>query len=192
MRPEVRDATSDVDYDSTANAITPMLTVYMPVANMERGRCCNMTNAVLECIRASNFSEGSRVAPALAAGTPWPKPGALTAGAKGGIAGGVAGFTLVAGVALYLWMAKRKKRARAAAAAAAQSNARPSDEDKKMLPTEADAGFGVYELTPKDRKQELDGFVVSEMGGGGGKPSELANTLAPVELPAGNCRGEPQ
>lgn len=41
-------------------------------------------------------------------------------------------------------MAKRKKRTRAAAAAA-QSDAKLSDKDK-MLPTEADAGFGVYEF----------------------------------------------
>lgn len=44
--------------------------------------------------------------------------------------------------------------------------------------------------SPKDRKQELDGFVVSEMGSSGGKPSEVANASAPVELPGGNSRND--
>jgi hypothetical protein len=157
----------------------------MPVANTERTGCCNTPNSVLECIRPSNFAEGSRVAPALAAGTAWPKPGALSAGAKGGIAAGVVvGVLAAVGLALYFWIVKRRKRAQAASATSetAQSDAKPSDE---LLLPEADAGVGVYELSPKDRKQELDGIVVSELGGGGGKPVELANTEEAIELPAG-------
>ena len=180
---------SDLGYDNITNEVTPILTVYLPVANVERTGCCNKPKTILECIRPSNFSEGSRVATALTEGTPWPKPGALSAGAKGGIAAGVVVFLLaVGGILLYLWIAKRKKRARAATAAA-QSDIKSSDDDAK-LPPEADAGFGIYELTPKDRKLELDSAVVSELGGGGSKPSELANTSGPVELPAGNTRND--
>jgi hypothetical protein len=172
------------------NAITPILTVYMPVANVERMGCCNAPNTVIECLRARDFNETSRVAPALAAGTPWPKPGALSAGAKGGVAAGVVVFVLaVAGCLLFLWVAKRKKRARAAAAAAAaQPDLKAGDDDKDLLPPEADAGFSVHELAPRDRKSELDSMVVSELGGGGGKPSELANTSVPAELSAENPR----
>jgi len=177
------DAGSDIGYDNITNAVTPMLTVYMPVANTERRGCCNPARSILECLRPRDFSEGSRVAPALAEGTPWPKPGALSAGAKGGIAAGVVVFILAAaGILLYVWNARRKRRARAAVAAA-HSDIKTEDDDK-MLPPEADAGFGMYELPPKDRKQELDGMTVSELGGGG-KPSELANDSKPVELPAG-------
>jgi hypothetical protein len=183
---------SDAGYDNITNAVTPILTVYMPVANTERTGCCNTPNSVLECIRPSNFAEGSRVAPALAAGTAWPKPGALSAGAKGGIAAGVVvGVLVAAGLGLYFWIVKRRKRAQAASigsgSGAAQSDAKPSDE---ILLPEADAGVGVYELSPKDRKQELDGIVVSELGGGGGKPSELAGRSALFELPAGTERRE--
>ena len=182
------DTGSDVGYDNITNEVTPILTVYMQVANVERRSCCNKPNTILECIRASDFSEGSRVAPALAEGTPWPKPG-LTAGAKGGIAAGVVVFVLaVGGIVLYLWIAKRKKRARAASAAA-QFDARSSDDDVK-LPPEADAGLGIHELTPVDRKQELEGANVSELGDGRSKPSELANTSGPVELPAENTQGK--
>lgn len=182
------DIGSDYGYDNITNAITPILTVYLPVANTERRGCCRTPKTILECIRPSHFSEGSRVATALAKGTPWPKPG-LSAGAKGGIAAGVVVFVLaVGGILLCLWIVKRKKRARAATAAA-QFETKSSDGDTK-LPPEADAGFAVHELTPKDRKQEIDGTTVSELGGGGSKPSELANTSAPVELPAENLKGE--
>jgi uncharacterized protein HemX len=175
---------SDLGYDNITNAITSILTVYLPVANVERAGCCNQPKTVLECIRASNFSEGSRVAPALAKGTSWPKPGALNAGAKGGIAAGVVVLVLaVAGILYYFWNAKRKRRARAVATAA-QSDIK-TDDDDRTLPPEADASFSMYELSPKDRKQELDSMTVSELGGGG-KLSELASTSKPVELPAEN------
>jgi hypothetical protein len=155
-----------------------------------------MPNSVLECIRPSNFAEGSRVAPALAAGMAWPTPGTLSAGARGGIAAGViVGVLAAGGLVLYFWIAKRRKRAQAASEAskvggaggAAQSDAKPNAE---LLLPEADAGVGVYELSPKDRKQELDGVVVSELGGDGGKAAELASPSAPVELPAGNAARE--
>ena len=84
---------------------------------------------------------------------------------------GVVGFVLATGsLPLYPWLAKRKKRA--GAAEATLSDATPSDDDSRM-PPEADAAFGVHKLTPNDRKSELDDFVVSELGGGSGRPSEL-------------------
>lgn len=182
------DIGSDYGYDNITNEITPILTVYMPVANTDRRGCCNKPKTILECIRPSNFSEGSRVATALAEGTSWPKP-SLSAGAKGGIAAGVVVFVLaVGGILLGLWIVKRKKRAHAASAAA-RSDIKSSDDDVK-LPPEADAGFGVHELTPKDRKHELEGTVVSELDGGKSKPSELANTSGPAELPAEDTKGE--
>lgn len=183
LSPEVR-AGSNAGYDDMTSAITPVLTVFMPVANMDvpRNGSWNDAVAVLQCLRPSNFSEGSRVAPALAEGTPWPKPGALSVGAKGGIAAGVVGFSLATGgVLLYLWLAKRRKRAEAVEAILSDSIR--CDDDSKM-PPEADAAFGVHELAPNDRKPELDDAVVSELGSSGCKPSELANTSAPVELPA--------
>jgi cbb3-type cytochrome oxidase subunit 3 len=110
----------------------------------------------------------------------------LSAGAKGGVAAGVVLFVLAVGGLVYLlWILKRKKRARAAAAAAAESDdVKTGDDGKGLLPPEADAGFGVHELAPRDRKPELDSMVVSELGGGGGKPSELGNTAIPAELSA--------
>lgn len=156
----------------------------MPVANTERTSVYSIAPSVLQCVRASNISEGSRAAVALPEGTSWPEPsgGGLSAGAKGGIVVGVVVFALiVGGLVLCLWLVKRKKRARAAAA---QSDATPINDDDKNLPPEADGAYGVHELNPHDRKPEIDGVTVSELSGGGGKPSELANTSAPAELPA--------
>lgn len=153
---------------------------------MERTSVYSIAPSVLQCVRASNISEGSRAAVALPEGTPWPEPGGsgLSAGAKRGIAVGVVVFALiVGGLLLCLWLVKRKKRARAAAA---QSDVTPMEDDKN-LPPEADAAYGVHELNPHDRKPEIDGVTVSELGGGGGKPSELANTSAPAELRAENA-----
>jgi hypothetical protein len=176
---------SDAGYDNMTNAITPILTVYMQVANMERMSCCHQPKTVLECLRAGDVNETSRVASALARGTPWPKPDALSAGAKGGVAAGVVIFLLAVGGLLFLWIAKRKKHARAAEAA--QSDMKAGHDDKD-LPPEADAGFGLHELAPRDRKSELDSMIVSELGGGGGKRSELANTSLPAELSAEDTR----
>lgn len=165
----------------------------MPVANIERQFGLNewfKPKSVLECIRASNFSASSKVVPTLTKGTPWPKPG-MSAGAKGGIAAGVVVFVLaVGGLLLTLWLTKRKKRARAAAAAAAVAQSESTTSDDKKLPPEADGGFSIHELTPDDRKPEIGDGTVSELGGGNVKPSELANTLAPVELSAENPRVE--
>lgn len=178
---------SDTAYDNLINTVTAILTVFMDVANVERRGCCNTPKSVLECIRPSNFREGSRVAPTLAEGTPWPKPGSLSAGAKGGIAAGVVVLVLaVGGLVLYLWIVKRRKRM----AAASQSHPKLNDDDKN-LPPEADEGSGVHELTPKDRKHEIDGSLILEIGGSGGKVSELESPSKPVELPAENGTSKP-
>lgn len=112
----------------------------------------------------------------------------MSAGAKGGIAAGVIVLAFsTAGILLYLWGVKRKKRARTATETA-QVDRKTNNVDN--LPPEADTDFGVHELAPKDRKQELDGLIVSELGSSDSSPAELANTQGPVELPADHYRGE--
>ena len=182
------DTGSDLGYDNMTNTIVSILTVKFTVANMERTQCCNRPEVDLQCIRATDFSEGSRVAPALPQGTPWPKPGVLSTGAKGGIAAGVIVLALsTAGILLYFRGAKRKKRARTATEAA-QADRKTNNVDN--LPPEADTDSGVHELTSKDRKQELDSLMVSELGSSNSSPAELANTQRLVELPADHYRGE--
>lgn len=189
-----REAGNDIGYDNATHEINPILTIYMPVANMEREReiysSLQPAQSLLQCIRPSITSEGSRVAPDLPEGTPWPrKRSGLSAAAKGGIAAGVVSCALiVGGLGLWLWLVKRKKRAQAAAAAKSQSDTPPNDDDKK-LPPEADGAGGVHELTPDDHKLEIDGVKVLELDSSN-KASELADTSAPSELPVENGGAE--
>lgn len=187
-----REAGNDIGYDNATHEINPILTIYMPVANMERERemysSLEPAQSVLQCIRASNISEGSRVALDLPEGTPWPsRRNGLTPAAKGGIAAGVVSCALiVGGLGLWLWHVKRKTRAQAAAAVKPQSDTTPNDDEEKKLPPEADGAGGVYELTPDDRKLEIDGVKVLELDSSN-KASELADTSGPVELAAESC-----
>lgn len=174
---------TDAGYDNATQDITPILTMYMPVANTERTGTRNYVPTVLRCLQAKNFSEGSRVSPALAEGTPWPSPGGgLSAGAKGGIAAGVVVFVLlVGGMLLSLWLIKRRKRR---AREAAERRDEAAGEDDKDLPPEADNTVEINELVAKDRKPELDSVDVVELGGGQGEPVEIASRTVPAELSA--------
>lgn len=188
-----RRAGNNLGYDNATQEINPLLTIHMPVANMEREREQNgslpQAQSILQCVRASNISEGSRVAPELPEGTPWPSRGSgLSPAAKGGIAAGVVSCALVVGgLVLWFWLVKRKKRAQEAAAAKTSSEVSPGDNDRNLPPgAEADSANGVHELTPHDRKLEIDGVNVSELDSSNSK-AELADTAAPVELSAENA-----
>lgn len=174
---------TDAGYDNATQDITPILTMYMPVANTERTGSRNYVPSVLRCLQAKNFSESSRVSPALAEGTPWPSSGgSLSAGAKGGIAAGVVVFVLlVSGMLLSLWLIKRRKRR---ARDAAERRDEAAGENDKDLPPEADDTVVINELGAKDRKPELDSVDVVELGCGQGEPVELENRTAPAELAA--------
>lgn len=174
---------TDAGYDNATQEINPILTVYMPVANLERTSVYSYAPSVLKCVQAKNFSESSRVSPALPEGTPWPSPGgSLSAGAKGGIAAGVVVFVLlVGGMLLSLWLIKRRKRR---AREAAERRDEAAGENDKDLPPEADNTVEINELVAKDRKPELDSVDVVELGGGQGEPVEIASRTAPAELAA--------
>jgi hypothetical protein len=173
---------TDAGYDNATRDILPILTVYMPVANVKRTSFYSVAPSALQCVRTQEFSESSRVSPSLPKGTPWPSSsaGGLSGKAKGGVIAGVVVFVvLVAGLLFLLWLIKRKKR-RAREAEAARLSVAPDEK----LPPEADGSLAVHELDPRDKKPELDGVSVAEMEGGGGRPPELATREAPVELSA--------
>lgn len=175
---------TDVGYDNATHDALPILTVHMPVANHQRTSFFTSAPSALQCVQVKDFSEGSRVSPALPEGTAWPSPAdSLSTKAKGGIiAGVVVSVLLVGGLLFILWNLRRKKR-RAREVAAARLAVAPSDGGEK-LPPEADGSHTVHELSPKDKKPELDSASVTEMEGGEGRPPELETTEAPVELPA--------
>ena len=174
----------DAGYDNATRDVLPILTVYMPVANVERTSVYSRAPSVLQCARVKRFSEGSRVSPELPAGTPWPSPAnGLSTKVKGGIAAGVVVFVVLVGSLLFcLWFIKRKKRR--SRDAAARFAVAPGENEQS--PREADGPGIVHELSPNDKKHELDSVSVAEMEGGEAKPSELADDDAPVELPVEN------
>jgi hypothetical protein len=182
---------NDIGYDNATHDVLPILTVYMPVANVKRTDFYSIAISALQCVRIKDYSEGSRVSPALPEGTAWPYPATgLSMGANRGIIAGVVVFVVLAGsLLLCLWLVRRKKRR--AKESAARLAAAPDDGNEK-LPPEADGSHVVNELSPKDKKPEIDGVTIVEMEGAGGRPSELPNTAAPVELPAESNRRQVQ
>jgi hypothetical protein len=158
----------------------------MPVANVKRTSFYSVAVSALQCVRVREYGEESRVSPALPKGTVWPSPvTGLSTSAKSGVIAGVVVFVILVGsLLLCLWLIKRKKRR--TREAVARLAAVPDDETEQ-LPPEADGSHVISELSPKDRRPEIEGVSIVEMEGGG-RPSELANTAAPVELPTESNR----
>ena len=111
------------------------------------------------------FSEGSRVSPALPSGTPYSSGHSLSGGAIAGIVVGVIALVaVVAGLVALFWLRKRKQR-------------RLADEEHKqklshVSEQEADSRE-IAELTPEDRKPEVDSKKVVELEGRHEEPAEL-------------------
>ena len=180
-------------YDNATRNIHPILSVYMPVANVDRkGPFTSWANSSLQCVRTRDFNATSRVPPALAAGKPYNYSKGLSGGAIGGIVVGVVvGVAIIAGLSLWFCWLKPRRRKRAQAA---QSEKLDGGAMEKKLPDVPEAeGGGVSELSPVDRKPEMDsspvhelgakqqwaeigGGPIAEMDGGGGKPVELAGS----------------
>lgn len=132
------------DYDNATQSIFPILTVHMPVANVDReGEFYGKANSSLLCVRAKDISPGSRIPPALEVGVPWvvrESSGGLGDGVKGGIAAGAVVVALVAvGVAAWWFLRKRSQRRRQVAGSL--SNGVGSDGEAKTL-FESDSGNG--------------------------------------------------
>lgn len=161
----------EASYDNATREIYPIMTVFMPVANAERRTYTNWANTSLTCARVQNFASGSRVSPALPAGTPYSNGNGLTTGAKAGIAVGViVGAALIVTVLFCFW--RRRKQNRAVS--------KPLDKEKESKLPEAD-GVALGEVHGTDRKPELDGGLVAELGGYEKKP-ELHGSSVP-EMP---------
>jgi hypothetical protein len=168
-------------YDSATREISAVLAVYMPVANVKRASFYSQANSTLTCLRASNFSENSRQSPALPAGKPYKYSSGLSTGVKGGIVAGVVLAVLVL-AAITAWFILRRRKQRKAKLAAEKSNVAHGGVENE-LPPEADGEYGLHQLRSVDRKPELAGGEIVELGGGRGKPAELGDT-SPAELPA--------
>lgn len=180
-------------YDEATRSVHPILTVYMPVANIEH--TWQQGNAVskLTCAHVKQFHGGSRVSPALPSGTPYSYGQGLGKGAIAGIVLSVVVFiAIVAGLLAYFYLRKRQRQmqqvgnqpvAKHVAIPEIDDTGRaeltPADpmhepDSKRDVPEMDDAQGLPGELSVVGREPVVtSGRAIAEMGDGQGKPAEL-------------------
>ena len=93
---------SSDEYDNATLSVYPILSVYFPVANHERTESFGYAASHLACLRAKEYSQGSRVSPELPAGTPYHYGSALRGCGIAGVAVGVLAFvSIISGLAVW-------------------------------------------------------------------------------------------
>jgi hypothetical protein len=173
--------TDNAVYDNLTRTIFPVLSVFMPPANNSRaGPIMAGAWAQMTCLRASHFSKGSRVPPALPSPTPVHIPRPLSKGAKAGIA-----IVVVVGVALIaaaIWFfVVRTMRWKAAAVKDTDADAGKSDDihegaaqqlvGKEKYEIAGDQSHG-HELGQEPSRSEASGTPVTKANSAG-VPEEL-------------------
>jgi len=132
-------------------------------------------------LHINNVELPSRTPSELPEGTWWHYPGdsnGLSKGVIAGIvAGAVAGVGALGGLATWWWLRRRGcERAGENGHVVSKLQKRKGDEEreKPLMPAEADGAAMINELSPEDRKPELDPAAVMELSGTG-KPAELGS-----------------
>lgn len=172
-------------YDAYTREVTPVMAVWFSVANVERMSSTSWADSTMTCVRAKDFSEGSRVSPALPMGTPYDYRKGLSSGAIAGIVVGVVGLVaVIAGIGFWLWRRRAKMRSQA------RDNAKVVK--AKEIGLSEFGGDDFHELKSEDRKLEKDSSPINEMDGGdraaelqaGSRFVELTEETKPAELSA--------
>ena len=146
-------------YTNAIRTIQPMLTVYMPVANIDRTGGWGRANSIFTCIRVEHYYPGSRVIPALPAGTPYIYGSRLSGGAIAGIVVGAVVFCALVALGTFFWLRRKRRIARPRTTA----DKREAVDDPDAKRPEMD-GSQVLELNETDRKGEIDGYELVELG----------------------------
>ncbi|EME81898.1 uncharacterized protein MYCFIDRAFT_87057 [Pseudocercospora fijiensis CIRAD86] len=179
------------NYDAYAHGVFPMLTVYMSLANQRR-QIYIEPFAQLTCMRATNFSEGSRKPPPL---HPSESSSGLSPGAIGGIAAGSAVGALAVIIAAFLYYRHKRLTAAAArkAASLSSSGTGPTELGGDGPAAELDKGNEVFEKEGNLPGMEMDANAkkIFEMQGdeGTGTRSEMAGDTIQSELESPSGEG---
>jgi len=169
---------STATYDNITRSIYPALSVYFPVANINRHSYYSGANSSLRCLRVQDYGTDSRVSPALPAGQPYRYSHGLSKGAIAGIVVGVVvGVAIVAGLLTWICLRRRKQAKSTAEASESRENGVREVKDPEM------DGIEISELPPTDRKPEIQGSSILELSGHQ-RPAELGDHSKPAELSA--------
>lgn len=192
--------TETVDYSSANYAllvqtVTPIIAVWMPIANADRPSSISYAQAGMICVKTDTINRGSRKPAALPLPTPVGDGGGLSGGAIAGIVVGVVvGVALIAGLAAWWFLAKRRKAKKSGKVLAGgnmdekgtidlSGNAAVGNGDVKHVnssPVEAPGGERpLAELEHQDFRPEL----------GAGKDNQVFESDAKVGAPAAELEG---
>lgn len=151
-------------YDVATRNVYPVLSVYFSVANHDRVSYTSYADSEFVCLRAKTFTEGSRVSPSLPAGTAYSTTSKLSGGAIAGIVIGTLVGVALCGLGVWFFLRRHNRASKAKRLPEVIGN-----EDKSP---EID-GTERHELSPVDKKIEIDNGQVTELGNAQGKPGEL-------------------
>ena len=168
------------NYDTYARSVMPVISTWFTVANVERTSSTSFASVDMRCLRTREWGVGSRVSPALPAGTPYSSGKGLSGGVIAGIVVGIVVVVGLVGVGLWVWRRRAKKRVEEGKLGDA------SEGGHEM------GGGDVHELKEGDRKLELGGSAVHEKLGDtrrgteldSGAIHELKGSSKPAELSA--------
>ncbi|KAF2162473.1 hypothetical protein M409DRAFT_27098 [Zasmidium cellare ATCC 36951] len=183
-----------VDYNSETYSIltqtvTPIIAVWMPIANADRPSTISYATAGMICVNVNHFNPGSVVPAALPSPTPVGSGGGLSGGAIAGIVVGVVvGVALIVGLAVWWFLAKRRKGKKSTELPVNEKdtidmsgNAVVGDTDYKHTqssPVEAPAEERpLAELENQDFRPELDAGKDNQVFESDAKPSAPAVEL---------------
>lgn len=185
---------SSYTYALVTQSVTPIIAVWMPIANADRPSSIGYAQAGMICVNVNKFNAGSVKPAALPAPTPL-GGGGLSGGAIAGIVVGVVvGVALIAGLGAWWFLAKRRKARKGAVLPVNEDinekdtidmsgNAAIANGDTKNAqtsPVEAPAGDRpLAELPQEDFRPELDA----------GKDNQVFESDAKLGAPAVELEG---
>ena len=172
-------------YSAFAHAVIPVLTVFLPIADVERVNSISSASSSLTCAHVNRINEGSLLPVEAPKPTAVASGGSLNGGEIAGVAiGAIAILAIIAGCVWFFYR-RRKRTARPV------EGARDSEQQPPPPAYTADPKFGSREV------QELEQPPVRELDGYEGKwppvsPEEKVQPTvelpgvarAPTELPA--------
>jgi hypothetical protein len=166
-------ATSHAKYDKLQADVSPLLTVFMPVANSKRSVSVTQASSTMTCARVTDYKPGSRIPASLGEPTPVHISTGGASLSNGEIAGVVVAVTLGSGllaVALVVWWLRRRKASRAVA--------QTSPSDSPLYEKDSQVAVATTEIGNDGARHELEQHRPELPDAGSKNPVELEASSA--------------